>query len=133
MSPDSLYFDRNGKPIDLRELARLCGDGGYNVVARDFVDGVEISTLWLGFDHSLRSNDPILFETNVFGGSMDLYHRRYATEAQALAGHVRVVAAVRRTIAPAVQGTGDRGEAKPAPAEQAPVDGRPGNEGSARR
>ncbi|MDP9404909.1 MAG: hypothetical protein M3P85_16685 [Actinomycetota bacterium] len=96
MLPEALWFDREGRPIDVAEMVRLSQDPGYRVVARDWVGGVEVATVWLGFDHSFRSAEPVIFETVVFGGRMDQYSRRYTTEEQAVAGHARVLASVQR-------------------------------------
>ncbi|MEO7837155.1 MAG: hypothetical protein ABIS21_05890 [Acidimicrobiales bacterium] len=95
MLPEALWFDRGGHPIDVAEMVRLSQDPTYRVVARDWVGRVEVATVWLGFDHSFRSAEPVIFETVVFGGRMDQYSRRYSTEEAALAGHQRVVSSVR--------------------------------------
>jgi hypothetical protein len=51
-----------------------------------------VSTVFLGFDHRLiGAGEPILFETMIFGGDHDCYQERYETEAQAVAGHRRIV------------------------------------------
>jgi len=96
MLPEGLWFDRRGRPIDVTEMVRLSQDSSYRVVARDWVGRVEVATVWLGFDHSFRSAQPVLFETMVFGGRMDQYSRRYSTEDEALSGHARVLASVQR-------------------------------------
>lgn len=96
MLPEALWFDRQGRPIDVTEMVRLSQDPSYRLVARDFVGAVEVATVWLGFDHSFRSAEPVLFETVVFGGRMDQYSRRYGTEEEARAGHARVLASVQR-------------------------------------
>ncbi|MGH9155435.1 MAG: hypothetical protein ACRD1K_06300 [Acidimicrobiales bacterium] len=95
MLPEGLWFDRDGRPIGVAEMAALARDHDYRVVARDFVGPVEVATVWLGFDHSLRESTPIIFATFVFGGSLDEYQRRYATEDAARAGHDKVLATVR--------------------------------------
>ncbi|HUR17366.1 MAG TPA: hypothetical protein VMZ51_00325 [Acidimicrobiales bacterium] len=94
MLPEGLWFDREGRPIDVTEMVRLSQDASYRVVARDWVGDVEVATVWLGFDHSFRSSRPVLFETVVFGGRMDQYSRRYTTEAEARKGHAKVLASV---------------------------------------
>ena len=96
MLHEGLWYNREGKAIGVAEMVRLCRDHDYRVVARDFVDKVEVCTVWLGFDHSFRGREPVLFETVVFGGRMDQYHRRYTSEAAAQEGHARVLASVRR-------------------------------------
>ncbi|HET7486759.1 MAG TPA: hypothetical protein VFJ85_02440 [Acidimicrobiales bacterium] len=100
MLHDGLWFDRDGKAIGPKEMARLCRDHDYKVVAKDFVGFVEVCTSWVGFDHSFRGSEPLIFETYVFGGRLDQYCRRYTTEAAAREGHAKVLATVRRLHPP---------------------------------
>lgn len=56
----------------------------------------EVSTVFLALDHShYPSGPPILFETMVFGGPHDEHTDRYATWDEAVAGHNRILAALR--------------------------------------
>ena len=55
---------------------------------------VHVSTVWLGLDHSYDGGPPLIFETMVFGGGLDLEMERYSTEAEALAGHAAMCARV---------------------------------------
>jgi len=48
-----------------------------------------VSTVFLGLDHSFGGGVPILFETLVFGGPMEHAGERYATYDEAEAGHMR--------------------------------------------
>jgi hypothetical protein len=67
-------------------------------MAQDVVGPVRISTVFLGIDHNFNPHGPpILFETMIFGGQHDQYMDRYATKAEALAGHARAVNMVRET------------------------------------
>lgn len=57
-----------------------------------------VSTVFLGLDHGFGYGDPILFETMVFGNEdngsishMELDMERYATYAEAVEGHARMV------------------------------------------
>ena len=94
------YFDRQGNPLTLDEyLATLKGDiENARRVAETHLgdagrDGPWVSTVWLGMNHNwLGSGPPIIFESMAFGlpGDVELCER-YATEAQALAGHKRMV------------------------------------------
>lgn len=46
----------------------------------------------MGVNHRfLDDGEPILFETMVFGGTMDLTQRRYSTWEQAEVGHQEVI------------------------------------------
>lgn len=97
----SQKFDRAGREINLREWAMLMENPGYKRVAFDQISKeIEVSTVWLGLDHQLMHGGPILiFETLVFGGAHDGDMMRYSTEAQAEAGHIKVVNALKREIA----------------------------------
>ena len=52
--------------------------------------------LFTGLDHSFRSGNspPVLYETLVFGGSLDGEMDRYSTFEEAVSGHRRMVARV---------------------------------------
>jgi hypothetical protein len=95
------YFDRQGKQITMRQWMETFEDREtYGRVAWTDVDGIEISTVWLGLDHNFARAQhpelpPLIFETMVFGGVMDQEPYRWATEQEALEGHEIAVAAVR--------------------------------------
>jgi len=57
------------------------------IIAMDIENGIRISTVFLGLDHSLTGDIPLLFETMVFGGKYDGECKRYATYAEAEIGH----------------------------------------------
>lgn len=68
-----LYYDRRLRPIDSRTWGRLRERPGYLRVARTAVVdrlpphvAVEISTVWLGIDHAMPGQPPIVFETMTF-------------------------------------------------------------------
>lgn len=101
------YYDRDGRPLTLHEWAAGFEDPEYKRVDEDDVGGVRVSTVWLGLDHGHGAGRPLIFETMVFGGVGDGDVWRYATEAEALAGHVRVVRRERRRAGePAAPPTG---------------------------
>ena len=55
-------------------------------------DQLEISTVFLGIDHSFGGGKPVLFETMCFSGSYtDLYCRRYRTWDRAYQGHFELL------------------------------------------
>jgi hypothetical protein len=111
MSPtywrDGTLAYRHGEPgwkqKALEVEQKLC-DATYRVVARTKLpDGKVVSTVWLGWDHGFfRKGPPIIFETMVFprepkteddsGAWSNLDFDRYATEAEAKAGHDLMVA-----------------------------------------
>lgn len=52
-------------------------------------DGVRVSTVFLGIDHSFGGNVPILFETMIFGGSQDGYQERCGNYDDAIVMHAK--------------------------------------------
>ena len=95
----TLWFDRAGQPITLAEADRLLSDADYRRVARTAVGDDEVSTVWLGVDHSFGlGGPPILFETMVFP-ACDVCER-YATEDEARAGHELMVTRLRAADRP---------------------------------
>jgi hypothetical protein len=90
------YYDRNGDPISFERWFELWHED-YKRVAFDSVGDVEVSTVWLGLNHSfLPDSPPIIFETMVFGGPNDEDQERYSTEEEAIEGHRRWVQLVSR-------------------------------------
>lgn len=57
-------------------------------VAKSEKDGVRVSTIFLGIDHSFGNGPPLLFETMIFGGKHDEDQWRYSTWDEAAIGHV---------------------------------------------
>jgi hypothetical protein len=99
-----MYFDRTGKPLTLWEWAALMEANLDRHVADDMVGQVRVSTVWLGLNHNWGLGPPLIFETMVFGGTMDEDQWRYPTEAAALAGHDQVVTMVRQAEEELAQG-----------------------------
>jgi hypothetical protein len=90
----SRYYNRLGELIPLEEWVDLLDDDEYRRVASTHVGRWLVSTVWLGLDHSLFGNMPLIFETMVFdesaegsGKYRDVEMQRYTTECQALLGH----------------------------------------------
>lgn len=96
-SIDRYILDDDGNPVpepDLITWARSF-ETTKRIVDRTPVGEAEVSTVFLGIDHNFHLNGPpALFETLIFGGNHDMFGWRYSTRAEALAGHVRVVAAL---------------------------------------
>lgn len=65
------------------------------VVKQEIFDGVLVSTVFLGINHAWRGEDPILFETMVFGGKMDQYQDRCSTWGEAEEMHEKAVMMVK--------------------------------------
>lgn len=93
----AVYYllDVNKKPYPVYnhlEFAKLYRNDSSRIVEQTTLLGdVKVSTVFLGIDHSfLLEDEPVLFETMVFGGEEDMYCQRYATWDAAAQGHKRV-------------------------------------------
>ena len=80
---------------DLITWAQMFESSEARRVARDSIDGVDVSTVFLGLDHSFGNGPALWFETMVFGGPLDQEMERYTTWAEAVAGHEDMVERVR--------------------------------------
>lgn len=79
-------------PVDVLTWARWFEKADRVVAKTTFPDGVVVSTVFLGTDHAFQPCEPRqIFETLVFGGKHDQHMFRYATWAQAEAGHAVMV------------------------------------------
>ncbi len=87
-----MHFDRDGKPLDGDTWSSLKLDYHYGRVAHDVVAGVSVSTVWIGINQNFTGHGPpLIFETLIRGGTRDYEQIRYSTEAEAMAGHTRVI------------------------------------------
>jgi len=70
------------------------------VVALDKLFAAEVSTVFLGLDMGIRTDEksykPYLWETMVFGGKLDGEMQRYTSMDDALTGHREMVDRVRK-------------------------------------
>lgn len=99
-----LYIEVDGVPVQ-EESAAVWEDfrkGDKGIVDRTDVDGLLVSTVFLGIDHNFSgTGPPLVYETMVFGNasSFDEWEvHRYCTRAEALAGHNKVVVDLRMGI-----------------------------------
>jgi hypothetical protein len=94
------YYDPDGNPLPfmewaiLFELRHLDDDDSWWRRSTTIGD-VEVSTVWLGLDHSFGSGPPLFWETMIFGGQYDEYEWRHPSREAAFAAHDQIVAAVR--------------------------------------
>lgn len=87
-----LYYDRDGKLLSGEVWGRYLADVDQKRVALSYVGNKRISTVWLGIDMAFHGGSPIIFETMVFSDDEDIdFQQRYATEEQALLGHLDVL------------------------------------------
>lgn len=94
------YYDRAGSQITQDDWGKKFASPEYKVVGWWSDRGgnpklhsnadLIVSTVWLGMNHSWDGGLAI-FETMIFGGEYGDCQMRYATEAEALAGHQRTV------------------------------------------
>src|ERR1700704_101513 len=117
-----IYYDRQGKPMTI-QWARRFEDEDYRHIARDVIGPDEpldpaplitVSTSWLGLNHDLRSDEPLIYETIIIGGEHDATGMWHATEKQAREGHQRAVDELRA-------GRGPRGTSRLAPPASAQI------------
>jgi hypothetical protein len=90
------YFDRRGNGISMGTWTELFSDWSYVTVCqtqhRYWAPEWAVSTVWLGLDHGMGFGaPPLIFETMVFGGSLDGTQERYSTEEHARVGHQLLV------------------------------------------
>ena len=82
---------REIKKVDLMTWAKWF-ETADRQIGKDEIDGVIVSTVFLGIDHSFgKGMQPILFETMVFGGEFGQEQERYCTYTAAEEGHKRWV------------------------------------------
>jgi hypothetical protein len=123
--PNDLYFDFNGEPMSPASWGLLMSDPA-RLLKQEWILGRDcrrfwISTVWMGIDHNFAGalglnsfgeevdTRPWIFETMAFRGVAywpnDVHARigdeewqeRWATEEEALAGHDRIVAKLKRS------------------------------------
>jgi hypothetical protein len=93
----NFYIEKDGKPVpcDVSEFGIFFEDSDNRRVEYDTLDidghKVEVSTVFLGIDHSFGRGEPILYETMIFGGKHDQYQYRYRTRKDAKEAHDRIV------------------------------------------
>ena len=80
---------------DLRKWGEWMERTDRRVERTEVKPGVEVSTVFLGVDHSFGGAAPVLWETLVFGGPHDGEMERYTSVAAARAGHAEMVALVK--------------------------------------
>ncbi len=101
MNLDSIWFDLDGKPIDMFEWGKIRetrdAEVSWIVGKTQMSDDVEVSTVWIGIDMNFGDGPPLIFETMVFGGEYDQRMRRYTTREEAYAGHEEIVALLEET------------------------------------
>jgi len=82
------WRDKHGESISFEKWIELLNDNTYRVIG--LTGGkIRVSTVWLGSSHGQNDKGaPLIFETMVFGGPDDGECVRYATEKEAVRGHL---------------------------------------------
>lgn len=104
MNDLNYILDVNGEPVvehDLLAWGRWMQVGN-RVVRRTRVLGAtkaedcEVSTVFLALNHNFsQSGPPVLWETMIFGGSLDGEQWRYTSRAEAITDHERIIESMR--------------------------------------
>lgn len=86
-------LDENGNPKVCNELLVWAEwfENANRTIKKTKIGEVEVSTVFLGIDHSFGGDIPILYETMIFGGKYDGEQRRYVTKEEALLGHDELI------------------------------------------
>lgn len=95
MSDHYILDGHKAVPVDLITWAKWFEATKNRHVARETIGDADISTVFLGLDHSFGDGPPLLFETMVFGGSLDQEQDRCTTWEQAAAMHAAMCERVR--------------------------------------
>lgn len=97
---DKYILNAAGEPErcnDLRVWATWMetADMARRVAIDEVGENTKVSTVFLGIDHNFGfGGSPILYETMVFGGSLDGEQERYTTREDALRGHKELLSRV---------------------------------------
>lgn len=92
-------LDEKGNPKEEPDLMKWAEwfEAADRFVAKTKTWGSEVSTVFIGLDHSFGMGVPLLYETMVFGGKLDGEMNRYATKEEAEAGHKEMVERVKKS------------------------------------
>lgn len=85
-------LDEAGDPVPCDNVLEWAvwfaqSDAARVVAKTELSSGCVVSTVFLGIDHNFRDDDPVLWETMMFGGDYDLACDRYRSRKDALVGH----------------------------------------------
>jgi len=88
MSDKYILDGHKAVPADLMTWAKWLEKADRHV-AKTEKDGVRVSTVFLGLNHTYDDGPPQIFETMIFGGEHDEWQERCATWEEAEATHKR--------------------------------------------
>jgi hypothetical protein len=99
--PGRYILDDDGEPVLCPNIIEWAAwmETADRIILRDTIGDSDISTVFLGLDHSFgHHGPPILFETMIFGGPCNDECWRYTTKLEALEGHAAAMRQVEETI-----------------------------------
>lgn len=82
--------DKVVTPCTDEEWSRLF-ESKDRILAQENVNGLEVSTVFIGLAQGFWEQEPLVFETMIFGDVPIGYQVRYCTWDQAVEGHLRAV------------------------------------------
>ena len=97
MSDHYILDGHQAVPVDLVTWAHWF-EKAERHVANETIGDVRISTVFLGLDHQYGPGPPLLFETMVFGGSLDQEQTRCSTWEEAEHMHAVMVMRVKDSM-----------------------------------
>lgn len=96
------YYAPDGSEIDRAEWCRLFELRRHDMSAESWwrkqtkLDGIEVSTVWIGLDHAPAPGDwPLVWETMITGLDIDEQIWRYTSRTAAFDDHDTIVKALR--------------------------------------
>lgn len=96
------YLDPLGHPISLFEWSTVLEELLERHIGDEEIEGVRISTVWMGNNMGWFPWQAHIFETMIFDGEkykeLDGYMERYSTIGEAEEGHKRAVELVKKTL-----------------------------------
>lgn len=95
------YILSDKKPVIEMDLLKwgVWFEKADRIVAKTSIGDMTVSTVFLGIDHNWGEGPPLLFETMIFGGRLDMdYQTRCSTWDQAEAQHAEAVEVAKSSL-----------------------------------
>ena len=91
---DKFILGEDGSPMpepDVLRWGKWMQENERHLALDNLPNGVRVSTVFLGLDHSFGGGKPVLWETMIFNGPHDQYQERYSSVEDAKEGHLRAL------------------------------------------
>lgn len=74
----NLYILEGKTPVKVATVEEWAQkfDQKTKIIKQDYFGKTKVSTVFLGIDHAFCEGKPVLFETMIFGGKLDLFQER---------------------------------------------------------